>query len=54
MLSARDLTAFVLAAAMMLGPLVAASYGARHADPQTVKQSGAMPPGQMKPPEAGS
>lgn len=53
MLSTKDLTAYVLAAAMMLGPLVAASYGARHADPQTVQQSGAMPPGQTKPPEAG-
>ena len=34
----KNLTAFVLAAAMMLGPLVAASYGARGMrDPQTSK-----------------
>lgn len=50
MLSGKDITAFVLAAAMMLAPLAAAAYGARNASPATVEKSGAMPPGDNSPP----
>ena len=50
MLSGKDTIAFVLAAGMMLGPLFAAAYGARNASPATVEKSGAMPPGDNRPP----
>jgi len=50
MLSGKDMTAFVLAAGMMLAPLAAAAWGARHAPPETVQKSGAMTPGDSRPP----
>lgn len=50
MLSGKDLTAGALAAFMMLSPLAAAAWGALHAPPQTVQKSGAMPPGDNRPP----
>lgn len=50
MLSGKDIAAGVLAAFMMLSPLAAAAWGALHAPPQTVQKSGAMPPGDNRPP----
>ena len=50
MFAGKDIVAFVLAAGMMLSPLAAAAYGARHAAPETVQKSGAMPPGVTTPP----
>jgi hypothetical protein len=41
--SGNEFIAFLLASSVMLGPLAAATY-TRHADPQTVKESGAVPP----------
>jgi hypothetical protein len=47
-LTNKEIVAFVLAAVVILGPLAAATT-TRHADLETVKQSGArvsIPPGQ--------
>ena len=51
MLSVKEIVAFLLGVCVMLGPLVAATYGARHAAPETVKASGATPPGDTTPPD---
>ncbi len=50
MLSGKDIVAFVLAAGVLIGPLAAASWGARNAPPATVEKSGAMPPGDNRAP----
>jgi hypothetical protein len=47
----REMLGFLLGCMVMLGPLYAATYGARHASPETVKESGATPPGQTTPPD---
>ena len=51
MVSGKDIFAFLLGVCVMLGPLVAATYGAQHAPPETVKASGAVPPGVETPPD---
>ena len=50
MLSGKDVTTFVLAAGMLPAPLAAVASGGRHAPPETVQKSGAMPPGDNRPP----
>ena len=49
MISGKDIVAFVLAAALTLGPLAAGMIASRTAGPATIAKSGATAPGDTAP-----